>query len=196
MLFVHIRVSADRIAISPPKSGGQGHSGYSCYPLIKTQFLQQKKVFSPKCSPSKKFFPQIVLPSKSVLPKEVLPRKSVLSKVFSSTKVFSLWYSSLFSPKNVFSSKCSALKKCSTQKRSSLKSVLLKVLSPKKVFSSKCSSLKECSPQSVLLRYHHEENTSSHCSQGSLKIFANLRVFARHLGRQAAAFGRSWHKYL
>ena len=149
----------------PPKNRGvRGTVGTRVIPSSKRSFFSKKKVFSPKCSPSKKFFPQIVLPSKSVLPKEVLPRKSVLSKVFSSTKVFSLWYSSLFSPKNVFSSKCSALKKCSTQKRSSLKSVLLKVLSPKKVFSSKCSSLKECSPQSVLLRYHHEENTSSHCS--------------------------------
>ena len=149
----------------PPKIGGLGAQWVLVLsPHQNVVSSAKKKVFSPKCSPSKKFFPQIVLPSKSVLPKEVLPRKSVLSKVFSSTKVFSLWYSSLFSPKNVFSSKCSALKKCSTQKRSSLKSVLLKVLSPKKVFSSKCSSLKECSPQSVLLRYHHEENTSSHCS--------------------------------
>ena len=142
-----------------PKIGGLGAQ----WVLVLSPHRNVVSSVKKKCSPSKKFFPQIVLPSKSVLPKEVLPRKSVLSKVFSSTKVFSLWYSSLFSPKNVFSSKCSALKKCSTQKRSSLKSVLLKVLSPKKVFSSKCSSLKECFPQSVLLRYHHEENTSSHC---------------------------------
>ena len=37
------------------------------------------------------------------------------------------------------------------------------MFSPKKLFSSKCSPLKKCSSQSVLLRYHHGENTSTHC---------------------------------
>ena len=82
----------------------------------------------------------------------------------------------MFSPKKVFSSKCSPLKLCSSQSVLPWKCVLLKVFSPKKVFSSKCSPLKKCSSQSVLLRYHHGENTSTHCALGTQRCLYDSRT--------------------
>ena len=69
----------------------------------------------------------------------------------------------MFSRQKEFSSKFSPHLKCSPQRFLPQKNVLLKVLSPEKVFSSKCSPLQKCSSQSVLLRYHHGENTGTQC---------------------------------